>query len=76
MIGINNNKAIEIAKDKIRVWRKDEFTKNDLAIQNALADGNEEERIAAVERRDYLRSLPDIADNKNIEELSEILKEY
>ena len=73
MIVINNEKAIEIAKDKIRVWRDSEFKKNDIAIQNALLDGSDTTELIA--RRDYLRDLPSSCDGKSIEELTVILND-
>lgn len=72
MIVINNEKAIEIAKEKIRVWRENEFKKNDLDIQNALVD-----RIKTTEfikRRDYLRDLTSQCKNKTVDELLELIK--
>ena len=41
MIVINQAKAIEVTKGKIRAWRDGEFKKNDIAIQNALVDGSD-----------------------------------
>ena len=73
MIKINQEKAIEIAKDKIRVWRDSEFKKNDIAIQNALLDGSDTTELIA--RRDYLRDLPSSCDGKSIEELTVILND-
>lgn len=67
MIVINNEKAIELAKNKIRVWRDNEFKKNDLAIQNALVE--KLETTLLIQRRDYLRDLPSQCDNKSIDEL-------
>jgi hypothetical protein len=72
VITINNDKAIEVAKNKIRVWREAEFKKNDLAIQNALVDGSD--MTALVERRDYLRDMTTVCDGKNIDELIAILE--
>ena len=74
LIKINNEKAIEITKEKIRAWRKEEFAKNDIAIQNALVDGNETARQEAVEYRDYLRDLPAQCDGKSLDELKTILE--
>lgn len=71
MIIINNEKAIEIAKNKIRVWRESEFKKNDLAIQNALVDGSD--TIALIERRDYLRDLTNQCNSKTVEELKTLM---
>ena len=73
MIVINNEKAIEIAKDKIRDWRESEFKKNDIAIQNALVDGSSTALL--IEYREYLRNLPSTCDGKSLEELSAILNE-
>lgn len=72
MIVINNEKAIEIAKNKIRVWRESEFKKNDLAIQNALVDAVD--TTALIERRDYLRDLTSQCENKTVDELLELIK--
>jgi hypothetical protein len=71
MILINNDKAIEVAKNKIRVWREAEFKKNDLAIQNALVDGSD--MTALVARRDYLRDMTTVCNGKSIEELITII---
>ena len=73
MIVIKNEKAIEIAKNKIRVWRESEFEKNDLAIQNALADGLN--TVKLIKRRDYLRGLTNQCENKTVEELKELMIE-
>ena len=73
MIKINQDKAIEIAKDKIRAWRDSEFSKNDIAIQNALVDGTDTTELIA--RRDYLRDLPSSCDGKSIDELKVIIDE-
>lgn len=75
MLSINNEKAVEIAKNRIRMWREAEFAKNDIRIQNALADGNEQARIEAVAYRDYLRDLPQQCEGKTVEELKTILSE-
>lgn len=72
MIKINQDKAIKVAQDKIRLWRDSEFSKNDLAIQNALVDGSDMSEL--VKRRDYLRDLPRECEGKTIEELLELIK--
>ena len=72
MIVINNEKAIEVAKNKIRVWRESEFKKNDLAIQNALVDSSN--TTASIERRDYLRDLTNQCNGKTVDELLELIK--
>ena len=73
MIVINNEKAIEIAKEKIRQWRELKFKENDVKLQNALVDGNETARLEAVEYRDYLRDLPAQCEGKSLDELKMIL---
>jgi len=72
MIVINNEKAIELAKNKIRVWRESEFKKNDLAIQNALVDSGD--TTALIERRDYLRDLTNQCNSKTVDELLQLIK--
>ncbi len=72
MIVINNAKAIELTKEKIRTWREAEFKKNDIAIQNALVDGAS--TVLLIERRDYLRALPSTCDGKTLEELFVIIQ--
>lgn len=71
MINIDNNKAIEIAKEKIRVWREVQFTENDVKIQNALVDGSVASEL--INRREYLRNLPQECEGKTVVELEEIL---
>ena len=73
MIVINQDKAIEIAKNRIRALREAEFKKNDLAIQNALVDGTD--TTALIERRDYLRGLTSQCDNKTVDELLILINE-
>lgn len=69
MIVVNTAKAIEIAKDRIRTWREDEFKKNDVDLQNALADGVDTTLYIA--RRNYLRDVTEQCNNKTVEELKE-----
>lgn len=75
MIRINQDKATLLAKQKIREWRAKEFSINDVSIQNALADGDEQARIDAVNRRDWLRDLPQQCNDKNVAELKALLIE-
>lgn len=72
MIVINETKAIEMTKNKLRDWRESEFKKNDIAIQNALLDGTDTTELIA--RRDYLRDLPNQCDGKSLEELKAMLE--
>ena len=73
MIVINQAKAIEVVKGKIRAWREGEFKKNDIAIQNALVDGSDTAELIA--RRDYLRDLPSQCDGKGLDELKALMLE-
>jgi len=73
MIVVSNDKAIEIAKAKIRAWRDDQFNINDVNIQNALVDGVDASEF--ITRRDYLRDLPSTCENKSIDELKTLLVE-
>lgn len=75
MIVINNDKAIESAKTKLRAWRDAEFTSNDIAIQNALADGDDVAKAEAIKYRDYLRDVTDECNEKTVEELKTFLQE-
>ena len=72
MIVINTAKAVEIAKNALRVWRDGEFKNNDVALQNALVDGRDTSDL--ILRREYLRDLPNECEGKSIEELSKILE--
>ena len=73
MIKINTEKAIELVKDKIRVWRESEFKSNDLKIQSALVDGLDTTEL--VKRRDYLRDLTKECEGKTVEELQKLMTE-
>lgn len=73
MFEINNDKAVEVTKNRIRQWRESEFAKNDVVIQNALIDGDTEAQATAVARRDYLRDLPQQCEGKTLDELKAIL---
>lgn len=73
LIKINNEKAIEIAKEKIRAIREPMFKKLDLDFQRALETGSDTTLIAQEKQR--LRDLTDLADDKTVEELLVILEE-
>lgn len=73
MIVINNEKAIEIAKDKIRVIREPMFKQLDLDFQRALETGSDTTLI--VQEKQRLRDLTDIVNGKTVEELSIMLNE-
>ena len=73
MTVINNEKAIEIAKDKIREIREPKFKQLDLDFQRALETGADTTLI--VQEKQRLRDLTDLANNKTVEELLVILEE-
>ena len=73
MITINNEKAIEVAKDKIRVIREPMFKKLDLDFQRALETGLDTTEI--VKEKQKLRDLTDSVNGKTVEELLVILNE-
>ena len=72
MIVINNEKAIEIAKDKIRAIREPKFKQLDLDFQRALETGSDTTEI--VKEKQKLRDLTDIVNGKTVEELLSILE--
>jgi hypothetical protein len=73
MIIINNDKAIEIAKEKIRAIREPKLKQLDIDFQRALETGSDTTLI--VQEKQRLRDLTDLANNKTVEELLVILKE-
>lgn len=74
MIVIDNTKAIEVTKAKLRAFREAEFKKNDVKLQNALVDGDEVAKQEAIAYRDYLRDLPSTCDGKTLDDLKQILE--
>ena len=72
MIVINNEKAIEVAKDKIRAIREPMFKQLDLDFQRALETGSDTTSI--VQEKQKLRDLTDIVNGKTVEELLSILE--
>ena len=73
MIVINNEKAIAIAKEKIRAIREPKFKQLDLDFQRALETGSDTTLI--VQEKQRLRDLTDIVNGKTVEELLVILEE-
>ena len=73
MIVINNEKAISIAKEKIRVIREPKFKQLDLDFQRALEQGSDTTEI--VKEKQKLRDLTDSVNGKTVEELLVILNE-
>ena len=73
MIKINQDKAIEVAKNKIRAIREPMFKKLDLDFQRALEQGDDTSAIVAEKQK--LRDLTDTVNGKTVEELTQILNE-
>ena len=73
MIKINQDKAIEISKDKIRAIREPKFKQLDLEFQRALETGSDTTLI--IQEKQMLRDLTDLANDKTVEELLVVLKE-
>lgn len=73
MLAINNEKAIEITKDKIRAIRNPKLSALDIEFQRALETDSDTALI--VQEKQKLRDLTDLANDKTVEELLVILKE-
>ena len=73
MLRINPEKAVRVAQDLIRRWREGQFEENDINLQNALVDGGD--ATPFVERRDWLRDLPQMCEGKTVEELKSFMVE-
>lgn len=73
LIKINNEKAIEITKEKIRAIREPMFAKLDVEFQMALEKGTDTSSIVVEKQR--LRDLTDLANDKTVDELLVILQE-
>ena len=73
MIKINQEKAIEIAKEKIRAIREPMLKKLDVDFQRALETGADTTII--VQEKQRLRDLTELADGKTVEELLVVLEE-
>ena len=70
MTVINNEKAIEVANEKIRAIREPKFKQLDLGSQRALETGSDTTLIAQEKQR-----LIDLANDKTAEELLVILED-
>ena len=73
MIVINQEKAIELAKEKIIAVREPMFKKLDLDFQRALEQNSDTSAI--VQEKQKLRDLTDSVNGKTVEELLLILGE-
>ena len=73
MIVINQDKAIEITKDKIRAVRDPKLSALDIEFQKALEMGAD--TTAIVEAKNELRDMTKLADNKSVDDLLIIISE-
>ena len=73
MIVINNEKAIEIAKDKIREYREPKFKQLDIEIMKNITDAKKLAEIEAEKQK--LRDMTKETDGKTVEELQILLDE-
>ena len=73
MITINNEKAIEIVKQKIRAVRDPKLAALDIEFQKALELGSDTSDIVA--RKNELRDMTKLAEGKTVEELYVLLEE-
>lgn len=70
MININQVKAQEITKGRIRDYRDLLLKDQDVAFQKALETS--EDTATVVTEKQRLRGLPTLADNKTVDELKQI----
>lgn len=71
MIQINNTKAVEITKDKIRAYREPKLAELDVEFNRALETGADTTTIVA--KKQELRDMPTQADGKSNDELKAIV---
>lgn len=74
MLIINNTKAIELAKEKLRFYRDPLLTQLDIDFQRALENNAPTNDIVA--QKQALRDLPAQADGKTVDELYVLLDTY
>ncbi len=73
MIVINNEKAIEVAKNKIREYRNPILSQLDIEIMKNITDA---EKLAEIEaEKQKLRDMTKEAEGKTVEELQILLAE-
>ena len=71
MIKIDNIKAIEIAKNKIREYRNPLLSQLDTEIMKNITDAKKLAEIEAEKQK--LRDMTKEAENKTVEELAELI---
>lgn len=73
MIKIDNTRAIEVAKDKIREYRNPLLSKLDIEIMKNITDAKKLAEIEAEKQK--LRDMTKETDGKTVEELQILLAE-
>jgi len=72
MIQINELKAQEITKERIRRYRDPLLAEQDVLFQREMEKGPAADTAAIVAKKQELRDLPAMADGKTVEELKQI----
>ncbi len=73
MIKIDNTRAIEVAKDKIREYRNPLLSQLDIEIMKNITDAKKLAEIEAEKQK--LRDMTEETDGKTVEELQILLAE-
>ena len=71
MITVNQTKAINITKEKIRAYRNPKLAELDVAYQRATEEGTDTAQIVA--DKQVLRDMPATAEGKTVDELKTII---
>lgn len=71
MITINNDKAIEITKDKIREYRKPKLEALDVEVMRNISNQDKLQEIEA--QKQELRDMTTMANCKSVDELKSII---
>lgn len=73
MIQINNDKAIDITKDKIRAYRKPLLEALDVEVMRNITNSD---KLSEIEiKKQELRDMTILADGKSVDELKSIIEE-
>ncbi len=75
-VKIDLEKAKSLAKIKIREYRKELYSANDIVIRDAMISNDQITLKSAIKQRDYLKDLTKIVNNvANIDEILEKLED-
>jgi hypothetical protein len=75
MFKVNLDAATQLVKDDIRLRRVRQFEENDRQITLAVALGDDELKISALNRREFLRDVTKVCDGKSTDELNTLLEQ-